>query len=808
MKLKMLLEVFFLIIFVINLSKEENSEFINMSQFDSEYRKIVFDAFSLIMNISNQEVLNAEKDKNYPCLNKLSISLMNGNISTLINLSGQGLMKLGNEKECQSEGYEYYLFNLEIQPEIFDIKGHQDLSEFIGINNYKLGVCIFKECDNLIQFLVNKTSNTPFHEYLMKHKNISNIYIIDEIDKTTKFTTKFIVSAIGVIMIILARLILCCVSSVCTDDDNIEISEEDSTNKKKKDDALLMQNKESEQEDSKKEEEDEKKSKSNSSEISSNSLFNQYTKNYKKPADIQALDNLLQKQFPRSISISESVTSRSSTIIVNQYICFYISDYFMNKISHKHIFYNSGVYNDTGIEIFSGLRTGILFLIVVHRVVLTFYEFPSVSYGTLMFYNSIIISFIKVSSFALPCWIFIDGFLFSYKLMFWLKKRRPTFYTFFQFFITSFVPKCIVFFVVFLLYVNNMKDISIMFGKKKLFSEFINKYGNCDYLKSHFLLFYPFYFSYYYYFFLGKTETCFSFISFVVNETYCLIGFLILFYLLFKISSSKFDRLLFLLFIVNICASYFSYNSIEFDNKKYTINYWLNEKLTLLFPHLMFNIFFSGSLFGLIYFYYNETISQYQIFIKKDFYLPFKFLLRIISFLSTLKKYQRYFIFYLSCFILLNISLLYPYLKHALLKERLFLFSFNTLFRFIYVYEKIVFVFFFGIMSLMILISSDKFWVKIILRSRLFISISRMSFAFLLIIEVYVYMFFTLFDLSGFLWNYQNIWYVSIFLSIVITAIAELITIYFEIPFRIIVKRMKENSNIISNKDRLLLEKN
>ena len=69
-------------------------------------------------------------------------------------------------------------------------------------------------------------------------------------------------------------------------------------------------------------------------------------------------------------------------------------------------------------------------------------------------------------------------------------------------------------------------------------------------------------------------------------------------------------------------------------------------------------------------------------------------------------------------------------------------------------------------------------------------------------------MFFTLFDLSGFLWNYQNIWYVSIFLSIVITAIAELITIYFEIPFRIIVKRMKENSNIISNKDRLLLEKN
>ena len=83
-----------------------------------------------------------------------------------------------------------------------------------------------------------------------------------------------------------------------------------------------------------------------------------------------------------------------------------------------------------------------------------------------------------------------------------------------------------------------------------------------------------------------------------------------------------------------------------------------------------------------------------------------------------------------------------------------------------------------------------------------------MSFAFLLIIEVYVYMFFTLFDLSGFLWNYQNIWYVSIFLSIVIAAFAELITIYFEIPFRIILKRIKESSNVMSNKDRVLLEKN
>ena len=83
-----------------------------------------------------------------------------------------------------------------------------------------------------------------------------------------------------------------------------------------------------------------------------------------------------------------------------------------------------------------------------------------------------------------------------------------------------------------------------------------------------------------------------------------------------------------------------------------------------------------------------------------------------------------------------------------------------------------------------------------------------MSFAFLLIIEAYVYMFFTLFDLSGFLWNYQNIWYVSIFLSIVIAAFAELITIYFEIPFRIILKRIKESSNVMSNKDRVLLEKN
>ena len=65
----------------------------------------------------------------------------------------------------------------------------------------------------------------------------------------------------------------------------------------------------------------------------------------------------------------------------------------------------------------SGLWTIILILITSNKIVKVFYEYPSS-----VFYDSINFIIIKFSTYAESCQIFLDGFIYCYKVMFWIKK--------------------------------------------------------------------------------------------------------------------------------------------------------------------------------------------------------------------------------------------------------------------------------------------------------------------------------------------------------------------------------------------------
>ena len=125
--------------------------------------------------------------------------------------------------------------------------------------------------------------------------------------------------------------------------------------------------------------------------------------------------------------------------------------------------------------------------------------------------------------------------------------------------------------------------------------------------------------------------------------------------------------------------------------------------------------------------------------------------------------------------------------KKIYLRERVYIFDFKLFWKIIYIYEKYIFVIFFGIMTFMLISSYDKFWVKIFLRGQVFISISRFSYSFFLTEEIIAYLFFTLFDMSTFDWNYQNIFYITCVLTLLNFCISEILTIFFEIPIRIFI---------------------
>lgn len=89
---------------------------------------------------------------------------MTGNVSTIINNSGHSLMRLGNQKNCESKSFTYHLFifNYNISSPFFYNK---DLNSFIGIKKKRLGLCLFNKCDNLISFIL-KQRNKDLFEYL------------------------------------------------------------------------------------------------------------------------------------------------------------------------------------------------------------------------------------------------------------------------------------------------------------------------------------------------------------------------------------------------------------------------------------------------------------------------------------------------------------------------------------------------------------------------------------------------------------------------------------------------------------------
>jgi hypothetical protein len=366
--------------------------------------------------------------------------------------------------------------------------------------------------------------------------------------------------------------------------------------------------------------------------------------------------------------------------------------------------------------------------------------------------------------------------------MFWIKKNNQKIncYSSFLFLIKVTFPKIFVFFLINFCVFRNLKDISQFFGAPALFENFYQMKGKSKLVKNPLYFLIPFYVPYF-----MKFNFCFNSNIIIINEFYCLFFLIFFIYFLYKIRNPVFDYMILFFFSLNIILSFLNYSNIEF--KKYTLEYILGENLILKNPHMSINIFFYGSFIGLLYFYYIDSLSNISNFQQNKHYYPFIFIFKLLSILKNDKQIERYFLSSLSFIILFVFASFYSVGKKIYLRERVYIFDFKLFWKIIYIYEKYIFVVFFGIMTFMLISSYDKFWVKIFLRGQVFISISRFSYSFFLTEEIIAYLFFTLFDMSTFDWNYQNIFYITCVLTLLNFCISEILTIFFEIPIRIFI---------------------
>ena len=739
---------------------------------ETELRIIAVDLINNIISMTNKTELEKKYLLNGECLKQLSSSLMTGNITTIINNSGHSLMRLGNQKKCESKSlftYHLFIFTFNLTKKNLFLNG--DLNYFLGIKKKRLGLCLFNKCDNLVSFIL-KQKNKDLYDYLKKNYGIFSIKEV-KTDKKYKLTLSFLFSCFIIFPVFFIRVFVQCFSFFFFNEENFDTYEED----RKKILEINYPLNSKEKDNSK---ESIKKSDKIKSKFSTKTLFNYYTKKEKTSNDIILMEQFLNDDF----SNNSKTNKISLNYILNNTFMNKIYNYLFEHVSHKNIFQlkNKVHLNESKIEMLSGLRTIILILITSNKIVKVFYEYPSSPLGNLDFYDSFNFIIIKFSTYAESCWVFLDGFIYCYKFMFWIKKNNQKIncYYSFLFLIKVTFPKIFVFFLINFCVFRNLKDISQFFGAPALFENFYQMKGKSKLVKNPLYFLIPFYVPYF-----MKFNFCFNSNIIIINEFYCLFFLIFFIYFLYKIRNPVFDYIILFFFSLNIILSFLNYSNIEF--KKYTLEYILGENLILKNPHMSINIFFYGAFIGLLYFYYIDSLSNISNFQQNKHYYPFIFIFKLLSILKNDKQIERYFLSSLSFIILFVFASFYSVGKKIYLRERVYIFDFKLFWKIIYIYEKYIFVIFFGIMTFMLISSYDKFWVKIFLRGQVFISISRFSYSFFLTEEIIAYLFFTLFDMSTFDWNYQNIFYITCVLTLLNFCISEILTIFFEIPIRIFI---------------------
>lgn len=722
------------------------------------------------MQIIIDEVLN-----NTECNNTLgrifylnSSDTNNTILFDLINNSGKGLSDIGLEQECENNGLYYLFLQVKVNLERY-LSGTEFyyLYRFLDQNSFFVGLCLPKQCINFYTRFFNRKQNSKFFKYLNETigiEKVTNFSIFE-----SKINQTFIIMYAIIISYIILKVLISIFGFIM-----FKICEEQETIKDEMD------------------------------ETTSSNAINEHLHT----------ETFI---FPRTKK--QSLTKRKNYSEMRlffwkiyKFIGFKSNLKYLTSIKNKY-------YDDTDIEYISFFRLYLLFWFIFNHNIYALIKIPHKDLNNYNFFRSIWFTFIKFSAFSIECWIMLDGLIVSYKLMSYLKKhgdkihmnKEDTFgmKIFLKFYIIS-VSKMILFFFCFFVLHIYLGEFTGMIKDTPILQYFITKINNrkvCH--KNPFSVFIPFYIQYC----PHKTETligyrnCYRFVNILMNEFYCFTFIIILFYLAYLFKSKLFDYTLSGVFLVNLLLSYLSYSGeiggihkIHKPSPNYfTFSNILGDLKGYTYTHLFINTYMIGVFTGLVYFYYNDIISSNPISTEEERYTPFKFTFIIMKFFDRSGKFLKkiYFVISIIGQVLISMSY-YFYIK---LFSRIgdagqaggvsnnFEIEINDIIKFLLIYEKKIFLFFFVLMILSLLLYPKVTSMKHFVQSTLFIPFSRINFACLCILDTCVYLFYSAFNLEIFL-NLQNLFLITIGLTVYISVLGTLLWILFELPFRIIYKNI------------------
>ena len=830
---------------LLSLLEDEQQDKFTPRRFNSSNSLILFnlyDQFNKYFEVNTTETNTRE------CRDIIFNDLvLDYNFTNLYFYSGHKLTEIGYQKECLENNFTFLLtlFTFEISQNM--TKEEDQLAIFISKNKSNIGICVWSLCNDFIEKNLINNMDKKFSMNMENIYKIKDIRIFWKRDKEKEDISPgmksfgiiiFIYISIYILFKLLIWIYIKYKEITQTDrrkrkdylkiDENSIIKEEDNEDEDSINDISdikkeVMKNKEEKKEEKKEEYEEEEEEKDEEGENEEdeeeeededynkkkkNDLFKKNVeeskiryieKNLKQMNNNASInrtgidddnDNKAQKKIMLLNNNLEEKKNKLTSFVefINKF-----NNYFLNHVGIKTLTdYENKIYSNKGLEMITGLRVVFMILITINILFNSFQQSPSIEQINNSFLSSILFIIIKFSSYGIYFWIFLDGFVYIFKLMHFVQKDR-SFKNFVKFG-SNLLSKIICFLIIFYFVYFLQKDIGKIFlNSSLLFEQYTETEFNYKCLSNPLYLLFPFInpitndndmvYNYF--------NNCYQFCYLFVNEFYCIILTIILFYFLYRKKSKILEIIVGIVVILNLFGLNFLpyfFENVK-DEKYYLLKYVLGETFSLRYPHSMFNVFCIGIVCGLIYYYHYYSLNDLNSFLSEG-YLPFSFLSKLMQFLLKCNVFIKTLLIIISVGIILLDCLLF-YIIKLQGEENQILFEFTTALKILYLYETPIIILATSILLIFLLFAEDKFQIKTFLGSKIFYTVEKVSFSYICLIQMDNLLFLSSSNYHGNTWSFIALLYIFCFEFMVGILICILFTTFFELPFKVLINNIK-----------------
>ena len=733
----------------------------------------------------------------------------------ILDYFGKGLNDLGDEIECKKSLKNTTFIISKINTLAFVYPNDTNLMNFLEIENFTLGVCIMKSCEESFKYYFGKILKIVDYLAINNNRTSSkpNANIIDFLSDPHIPKKDCYVIIIILFVFLGMKLIVGIVRLIIIPKGYDKYVA-----------GLLQEQGKFEDIDL-----DEKKSffeKNNNNEL----LFNEEMDNY------SFFD--LGSYFPMKLRIFKFFD--------------FFSDFTLLTTKRNRYF------NDNGLETIIFMKAIVIFFLTFYCTFYALVSLPSKDIFNKKFFNSYLIFIYKISINSLTCWIMLEGAYTTNKLMNFIKaqmfesyilnKKKPKIefqlFTIYGKFILLFIPKTFLFFIIYYLFYYNVEGFKYFLQSELTFDYIIQNTFKKG-IKCSSSLFSIFNFNV----FSRNIEdydNCYEFTYIYFNIMICTLVFMIIIYLSFLFRNKVFEILIILLNFALFFASVILikdkkvYNGNE--DMKYTYYHFVGQKYSTRVLYSLIGFYHLGYILGFLIFHYENNKYKYKYKYKLNKkkgngenitsnqnndieinklneeinivnnldgnnninlrnnsgfdaeirnYYPLSFFNKFLFWLNNLKLCIKNIIIIIClCFMIILSFFIVFFMKY---KKNDFVIDLSNCMKFYFLYEKHIFILLFFIINVVLITYPKKKNFKNIINSGIFIAIGRAGFTIICLYFFLSYLCFCNYFIKV-KFHIPTFVLISIGNFLIIFIACFFCNIIFELPVRILVKKLLRNN--------------